>query len=64
MKATELFEYYEASEDNVSRVEIGHTRRPRITLRHLNKLRKMRNLENLENAERMKSLKDVYGGAE
>lgn len=64
MRARELFETYEAQDDDVNTRKIEHVRRPRITLRHLNKLRKMRELEKLENAERIKSFKDVYGSGE
>lgn len=62
MKASEfLVEYYEKKEDEVSHISVTKVRRPRITLKHLNKLRKMRNLERIEYDERVKNLATVYG---
>ena len=62
MKATEfLREYYEKSEDEVSHSSFTKIRRPRLTLKHLNKLRKMRNLEQIEYDQRVKNLTTVYG---
>lgn len=62
MKATEfLREYYEKSDDHVSHESYTKVRRPKITLKHLNKLRKMRNLEKIEYNERVKNLTTVYG---
>ena len=34
-----LKEYYDPEEDNYDVIEIDHVRRPRITLKHLQKLR-------------------------
>lgn len=37
-----------------------HTRRPRLTLQHLNKLRKMREIRKLEIEERRELYKKIY----
>ena len=41
--------------------KIAGTRRPRLTLKHLNKLRKMRQLRDIENQQRKLSLPAIYG---
>ena len=55
-----LKEYYDASDDKYSKVNIDDTRRPRLTLEHLNKLRKMREINAVEQAERQKFFKTIY----
>ena len=55
-----LKEYYDASDDEYSKVNIDDTRRPRLTLEHLNKLRKMREINAVEQAERQKFFKTIY----
>lgn len=55
-----LKEYYDASDDEYSKVDIDDTRRPRLTLEHLNKLRKMREINGVEKAESEKFYKVIY----
>lgn len=55
-----LKEYYDASDDEYSKVDIDDTRRPRLTLEHLNKLRKMREINGVEQAESEKFYKVIY----
>ena len=55
-----LKEYYDASDDKYSKVNIDDTRRPRLTLEHLNKLLKMREINAVEQAERQKFFKTIY----
>ena len=51
MRFTEILkEYYNEDDDKYTFVNIDHVRRPRITLKHLQKLRKTRSIEELETA--------------
>jgi hypothetical protein len=52
-----------AEEDNYNKWDIDDTRRPRLTLRHLNKMRNMRELSKKEHAEKVKNYKTMYGSA-
>lgn len=62
MKSREfLKEYYDENEDKYTVVNIDHKRRPRITLRHLQKLRKMRGIEDIEQRQRIKDVAYIYG---
>ena len=49
--------YYTPQDDKYSQLQLDDTRRPRITLAHLNKLKKMRAARQLENLVR----RDVLG---
>jgi hypothetical protein len=55
-----LKEYYDATDDKYSVVDFDDTRRPRLTLEHLNKLRKMREINAVEKAEMEKFYKVIY----
>lgn len=62
MKSREfLTEMYDEKEDNYMVVNIDHRRRPRITLRHLQKLRKTRSIEDLEQKQRIDDVAYIYG---
>lgn len=62
MKSIEfLREYYNEEEDDYTVVNIDHKRRPRITLRHLQKLRKTRSIEDLEQKQRIDDVAYIYG---
>jgi len=62
MKSIEILkEYYDAKDDDYMVVNIDHRRRPRITLRHLQKLRKTRSIEELEQKQRIKDVAHIYG---
>jgi hypothetical protein len=62
MKSIEfLNEYYDAGSDDYSVIEIDHHRRPRITLRHLQKLRKTHGIEELEQRQRIDDVAYIYG---
>jgi len=62
MKSREfLKEYYEEQDDKYMNVNIDHRRRPRITLRHLQKLRKTRSIEDLEQKQRIDDVAYIYG---
>lgn len=56
-----LKEYYEPELDDYSKADLEDTRRPRLTLRHLNKLRKVRELRKMEKATHKEFVKTMYG---
>ena len=47
--------------DDQSKYEYDDSRRPRLTLTHLNKLKKMRKLKKLDLEKRYKFFKEIYG---
>jgi serine/threonine protein kinase HipA of HipAB toxin-antitoxin module len=53
--------YYEPSEDKYAIQQLDDTRRPRLTLKHLNRLKKMRAARDLENLVRRDILNMLYG---
>jgi hypothetical protein len=59
-----LKEYYEEERDDYTVVNIDHRRRPRITLKHLQKLRKTRSIEDLEQKQRIDDVAYIYGQPE
>ena len=59
-----LKEYYEPELDDYSVAELEDTRRPRLTLRHLNKLRKVRELRKMEQATHKEFVKTMYGSSD
>ncbi len=58
-----LNEYYDPELDDYSKAELDDTRRPRLTLRHLNKLRKVRELRKMEKATHSEFVKQMYGSS-
>jgi hypothetical protein len=58
-----LNEYYDPEEDAYMTAELDDTRRPRLTLRHLNKLRKVRELRKMEQATHSEFVKTMYGSS-
>lgn len=62
MRAGEIeAKYYDASKDHQGQAQVSDTRKPRLTLRNLNKLKKMRAAQDLENAMRQDTLEIIYG---
>lgn len=62
MKADELEQgYYDKGADKLGQAKVTDTRKPRLTLRQLNKLKKMRTAKDLENHMRADSLEIIYG---
>lgn len=55
-----LKELHDQTQDNYTYIEIDHVRRPRITLKHLQKLRKTRSIEELESAQRQRDVSRIY----
>lgn len=52
--------YQDLSQDN-SQLELGDTRKSRLTLRQLNKLRKMNDVRTYEYKEKLKLIRQQYG---
>jgi len=52
---------YEASEDEITHQDIGDTRKPKLTLRMINRLKKIRSTKNLEMAKKQELLGIMYG---
>ena len=62
MKAKDLLvEFYDPADDKLGKAKMGDTRRPRLTMLHLQKLRKSRDSERYETAQHMDFLPDMYG---
>jgi hypothetical protein len=62
MRAKDLLvEYYNPADDSLGKAEMSDTRRPRLTMAHLQKLRKSRDAERVEQAQHISFLPDMYG---
>jgi hypothetical protein len=65
MRAEELEPTFRDNDDDmVMQRQITDSRKPRITLGHLNRLKKMRAAKDLENMMRSDFLEIMYGGSE
>jgi len=61
MKAKDLLvEYYDPADDELGKAKMDDTRRPRLTMLHLQKLRKARDAEKYETAQHLTFLPDMY----
>lgn len=56
-----LVEFYNPADDSLGQAELDDTRRPRLTMTHLQKLRKARDAERYEKVEHLQFLPDMYG---
>ncbi len=56
--------FYDPAEDKASKANLSDTRKPVLTLKHLNKLKKMRALRTLENLKREDLLAVMYAEPE
>jgi hypothetical protein len=64
MKALDLLvEFYNPADDQMGKAHLDDTRRPRLTMLHLQKLRKSRDVEKYETAQHVNFLPDMYGQA-
>lgn len=64
MQARELLvEFYNPEDDSLGQARMDDTRRPRLTMLHLQKLRKARDVEKYEKAQHLNFLPDMYGAA-
>lgn len=62
MKARDLLvEFYDPADDKLGVAHMDDTRRPRLTMLHLQKLRKSRDVEKYETAQHINFLPDMYG---
>jgi hypothetical protein len=62
MRASEmLVEFYDPADDKLGQAKMDDTRRPRLTMMHLQKLRKSRDAEKYEKAQHLEFLPDMYG---
>lgn len=56
-----LVEFYDPSDDELGKAHMDDTRRPRLTMVHLQKLRKARDAERYEKAQQLEFLPTMYG---
>lgn len=56
-----ITENYFPEDDEANKISMDDTRRPRLTLRHLNKLRKIQELKRLETEAHADFVKTMYG---
>jgi hypothetical protein len=62
MKAKDLLvEFYNPADDSLGQAKMDDTRRPRLTMTHLQKLRKARDIEKYEQQQHLNFLPDMYG---
>lgn len=62
MKAKDLLvEFYSPADDLLGQAQLDDTRRPRLTMTHLQKLRKARDAERYEKVQHLEFLPDMYG---
>ena len=61
IKSIELLtEFYNPSEDRVGLADFDDTRRPRLTLLHLQRLRKSKDLQSVDRARHLEFIPDMY----
>lgn len=53
-----------AEDDQYTKWDFDDTRRPRLTLKHLNKMRKNKEIKVKEHQDEISELKNMYGRAE
>ena len=56
-----LFEYYDPADDELGKAHMDDTRRPRLTMLHIQKLRKARDVQKYDTAQHLEFLPDMYG---
>lgn len=56
-----LVEFYNPEDDRLGVASMDDSRRPRLTMLHLQKLRKARDVEKYERAQHINFLPDMYG---
>lgn len=62
MKARDLLvEFYDPADDDLGKAKMDDSRRPRLTMVHLQKLRKARDAEKYDKAKHLDFLPDMYG---
>ncbi len=63
MKYQDIKESAEVRDDQIQMRHLDDVRKPKLTLRHLNKLRKLRELRELELINQSKQLEMIYGSS-
>lgn len=62
MRAKDLLvEFYNPEDDQLAKANMDDTRRPRLTMSHLQKLRKAHDIAKVEMAQHVNFLPDMYG---
>ena len=56
-----MVEFYNPADDELGIAQLDDTRRPRLTMVHIQKLRKARDVERYETAQHVNFLPDMYG---
>ena len=56
-----LVEFKDSSKDKYSKIDLDKARRPRLTLRHLNKLKSYNASKKKEELDRIGLYKQIYG---
>lgn len=56
--------FYDPTSDEVSAAQIESTRKPRLTLKDLNRLKKLRAFRKLQDLKRQDHLATIYGQAD
>jgi hypothetical protein len=65
MKSNDLLtEFYNPENDKQGVAHFDDTRRPRLTLMHLQRLRKARDTERYDKAQYLNSLPEIYGSSD
>jgi hypothetical protein len=65
MRAVEmLVEFYDPADDTLGQAKMDDTRRPRLTLHHLQKLRRSRDAEKYEKIQHLDFLPNMYDTSE
>ena len=65
MRANDLLvEFYDPSSDQLARADYDDTRRPRLTMMHLQKLRKTKDARRYDIEQHTRELPDMYGEVE
>jgi len=55
-----LVEFYDSEDDEHFKREMSDTRRPKLTMKHIQKLRKYKDRKNMEKAEHLKFVQTMY----
>ena len=62
MRAKDLLvEMYDPADDQLGQAKMDDTRRPRLTMLHLQKLRKSRDVAKYDKVQHLEFLPDMYG---
>lgn len=57
----DVADFYDPTDDEYNKADIQYTRKPRLTLRMINRLKKMRSVKELEMSKKRELLSTMYG---